>query len=221
MNVSKTGALNILKEGLISLGLTPSDDWMSSFATYLAELRRWSTAYNLTGIKNDRDIVVKHFLDSLLYLNPVPCGIVRAADIGSGAGFPGIPIKIVRPDIEMYLIEPSGKKAAFLRYMTRQLRMQNIEIIEKSVEAVAIPSDLKEPVDIALTRALFDMREFVRKAAHIVRPDGVFILSKGPKVKEELRKAGDMEYQMLKIPLPQSDILRYIVVMKAKRAVLG
>jgi hypothetical protein len=54
-----------------------------------------------------------------------------------------------------------------------------------------------------------------------VRPDGIFILSKGPKVKEELRKAGDVEYQMLKIPLPQSDILRYIVVMKAKRAVLG
>lgn len=219
MNISEPGALEILKEGLYSLGLTLSDDRMRRFAAYLAELKRWNAAYNLTGIRNDKDIVVKHFLDSLLYLGPVPQGIVRIADIGSGAGFPGIPMKIIRPEIGMYLIEPSGKKAAFLRHITRQLKMDKIEVIEKRVEAITIPADLKAPVDIALTRALFDISEFVGKAAHIVRPEGIFILSKGPKVTEELKKTGDMEYALMKIPLPQTDIVRYIVVVNAKRAV--
>lgn len=207
----------MLKEGLLSLGIKPSDERMKSFATYLSELKRWSAAYNITGIKNDRDIVVKHFLDSLLYLHPVPKGSVRIADIGSGAGFPGIPMKIVRPEIGMYLIEPSGKKATFLRHMKRRLNMQDIEIIQKNVEAIVITSDLKMPVDIAVTRALFDVREFISKAAHIVRPDGIFILNKGPKVKDELKKAGDIGYQLLQIPLPQSDIIRYIVIAGANR----
>jgi 16S rRNA (guanine527-N7)-methyltransferase len=219
MNGSESGVLKILHEGLLSLGLTPSDEQMRSFATYLAELKRWGAAYNLTGIRNDKDIVVKHFLDSLLYLGPVPQGIVRIADIGSGAGFPGIPMKIVRPEIRLYLIEPSGKKAAFLRHITRQLHMDNTEIIEKNVEVITMPAELGEPVDIALTRALFAIREFVRKAAHMVRPDGILILSKGPKVTEELEKAGDMEYRVLKIPLPQTDVMRYIVVVKAKGGV--
>jgi 16S rRNA (guanine527-N7)-methyltransferase len=216
MNVSESAALTILKEGLLSLGLIPQDERMRSFATYLSELKKWSKAYNLTGIRNDRDIVMKHFLDSLLYLRPVPQGIVRIADIGSGAGFPGIPIKIVRPEIRMYLIEPSGKKAAFLRHIARQLQMDNIEIIEKGVETITIPKDIGSPVDIALTRALFDIREFIQRAAHIVRSDGIFILSKGPKVMEELKKAGDIECTLLKIPLPQADIMRYIVVVHAR-----
>jgi len=208
----------ILKEGLLSLSLTPSDDRMKCFSVYLSELKKWNKACNLTGIRNDEDIIIKHFLDSLLYLEPIPQGIIRFADIGSGAGFPGIPIKILRPEIEMYLIEPSGKKAAFLRHITRQLKIGGIEIIEKRIEETTVHGELGAPVDIALTRALFDIKEFVLKAAHIVKPGGVFILSKGPKVKEELKKAGDLEYELLKIPLPQTDIIRYIVVAKAKSA---
>jgi len=200
------------------LSLTPSDDRMKCFSGYLSELKKWNKAYNLTGIHKDEDIIIKHFLDSLLYLGPIPQGIVRVADIGSGAGFPGIPIKIIRPEIAMYLIEPSGKKAAFLRHITRQLKIKGIEIIEKRIEEINVLAELGAPVDIALTRALFDIKEFVLKAAHIVKPGGVFILSKGPKVKEELKTAGDLEYELLKIPLPQTDIIRYIVVAKAKSA---
>jgi 16S rRNA (guanine527-N7)-methyltransferase len=214
----ESGTAEILKEGLLSLSLTPSDERMKCFSGYLSELKKWNKAYNLTGIRKDEDIVIKHFLDSLLYLGPIPQGIVRVADIGSGAGFPGLPIKIIRPEIEMYLIEPSGKKAAFLRHITRQLKIGGIEIIEKRIEEINVLAELGAPVDIALTRALFDIKEFVLKAAHIVKPGGVFILSKGPKVKEELKTSGDLEYELLKIPLPQTDIVRYIVVAKAKSA---
>ena len=81
--------------------------------TYLSELKKWNRAYNLTGLAKDEDIIIKHFLDSLLYLKAIPQGALQVADIGTGAGFPGIPITIIRPEIEMYLIEPSGKKVRF------------------------------------------------------------------------------------------------------------
>jgi 16S rRNA (guanine527-N7)-methyltransferase len=219
MDYFESRIAKILKDGLLSLGVSPSDDRMQCFSIYLSELKKWNKACNLTAIRNDKDIVVKHFIDSLLYLVPMPQGIIRVADVGSGAGFPGIPIKIIRPEIEMYLIEPSEKKVAFLRHITRQLKIERIKIIEKRIEEITVHGELATPVDVALTRALFEIKEFGRKAAHIVKPDGVFILSKGPKVKEELKKAGDLEYELLKIPLPQTDIIRYIVVVKAKSAI--
>ena len=180
--------------------------------TFLAELRKWNRAYNLTGLKKDEDIVIKHFLDSLLYLNAMPDGELKVADIGSGAGFPGIPIKIIRPEIEMYLIEPSKKKSAFLRHIIRQLRMERIEVLEKSIEEIRVNQELPSPVDIAISRALFDIKEFIKKASHILKPDGTLILNKGPKVKEELKTLGNVRYEQLDVSLPLSRITRHIIV---------
>ena len=218
MDFLKIRTAEILQEGLLSLGVNPSDDRMQCFSAYLSELKKWNKACNLTGIRNDKDIVVKHFIDSLLYLVPMPQGIIRAADIGSGAGFPGIPIKIIRPEIEMYLIEPSGKKAAFLRHITRQLKIERVTIIEKRIEEITVHGELATLVDVVLTRALFDIKKFIQKTAHIVKQGGIFILNKGPKVQEELKKIGDLEYELLDIPLPQTDIMRSIVVVTLKRA---
>jgi 16S rRNA (guanine527-N7)-methyltransferase len=204
--------IGLLKEGLAELGLPPSDDLLNAFMTFLAELRKWNRAYNLTGLKKDEDIVIKHFLDSLLYLNAMPDGELKVADIGSGAGFPGIPIKIIRPEIEMYLIEPSKKKSAFLRHMIRQLRMERIEVLEKSIEEIRVNQELPSPVDIAISRALFDIKEFIKKASHILKPGGTLILNKGPKVKEELKTLGNMRYEQLDVSLPLSRITRHIIV---------
>ena len=113
----------LLRDGIIELGFTPSKEQINAFMIYLSELKKWNKAYNLTGLEKDEDIIIKHFLDSLLYLKAIPNGEIRIADIGSGAGFPGIPIKILRPEIEMFLIEPSRKKSAFLKsyYPTTQI----------------------------------------------------------------------------------------------------
>ena len=204
--------IGLLKEGLAELGLPPSDDLINVFMTFLAELRKWNRAYNLTGLKKDEDIVIKHFLDSLLYLNAMPDGELKVADIGSGAGFPGIPIKIIRPEIEMYLIEPSKKKSAFLRHIIRQLRMERIEVLEKSIEEIRVNQELPSPVDIAISRALFDIKEFIKKASHILKPEGTLILNKGPKVKEELKTLGNVRYEQLDVSLPLSRITRHIIV---------
>jgi len=219
MDILKASTAAILKEGLLSLGITPSDNRVRFFSVYLAEIKKWNKACNLTGIQSDQDIIIKHFLDSILYLKPMPEGVLRIADIGSGAGFPGIPIKIVRPGLKMFLIEPSGKKAAFLRHMIKLLQLEGIEVIEKRIEKIQLPSELGTPVDIALTRALYAVEEFVRKAAHVVKPDGLFILSKGPKVRGELERAINLEYKLLEVPLPQTNVMRYLVVVKAKSTV--
>lgn len=178
-----------------------------AFMTYLQELKKWNSAYNLTALRTDEDIIIKHFLDSLLYLKAIPEGEVSIMDVGSGAGFPGIPIKIMRPGIVMYLLEPSRKKASFLIHIIKTLELDKIEVIEKRVEDVESLN-----VDFAVTRALFDINDFMKKALPHVRKGGRLILSKGPKVKEELKKIKDMNYELLTLTLPLSDIKRFIII---------
>lgn len=202
----------LIKDGLIELGLTPSTEQINAFMTYLFELKKWNKAYNLTGLKKDEDIIIKHFFDSLLYLKAMPNGEIKVADIGSGAGFPGIPIKIIRPEIEMYLIEPSRKKSVFLRHIIKELKLKKIEVIEKRIEEI---KEIQEPplsADVAVTRALFGIKEFIKKASHIVKQGGILILNKGPKVNEEIKALKDIRYEILILNLPLSDIKRNIVI---------
>jgi len=201
----------LLRIGLLESGFTPSDEQINAFMTYLSELKKWNRAYNLTGLKEDKEIITMHFLDSLLYLRAMPDETITLADIGTGAGFPGIPIKIIRPDIQMYLIEPSGKKAAFLRHIIRQIQLKQIAVIEKRIEEIKVNKELPCAADIGVTRALFDIGKFIKKASHIMRPGGILILNKGPKVHEETAKLGDVSYTLLTVDLPLSDIKRYIV----------
>ena len=207
----------LIKDGIIELGLTPSKVQIDAFMTYLSELKKWNKAYNLTGLKKDEDIIIKHFLDSILYLNVISDGEIKIADIGSGAGFPGIPIKIIRPEIEMYLIEPSMKKSAFLRHIIRELQLKKIEVIEKRIEEIRVNKELPLSVDVAVTRALFSIKDFIKKASHIVKKGGILILNKGPKVKEEIKILKDIKYEMLTFCLPLSDIKRHIVMVNPKK----
>lgn len=204
----------LLKIGLEESGLLPSNEQIDAFMTYLSELKKWNKAYNLTGLEKDEDIVIKHFLDSLLYLRAMPPGEPRIADAGSGAGFPGIPVKIMRPQTEIYLIEPSQKKTAFLRHIIRRLAMDKIEVIESRVEQIKVNQELPLPVDIAVTRALFSIGEFIKKAAHIVKRGGILVLNKGPKVKEELKNLSGVHYDLQTVPLPLTGITRYLVIVR-------
>ena len=205
MGEKKTDEL--LRKGLEELSLHPFKECLISFRTYLLELKKWNRVHNLTGIKKDEDIITKHFLDSLLYMKAMPQGALKVADIGSGAGFPGVPIKIIRPEIEMYLIESSVKKSLFLRHIIRLLKVNKIEVIEERVENI----EKTFTVDIALTRALFTIDDFIKKASHIVKDGGMLIQSKGPKVQEELKKLKDMNYEIIPCKLPLTHIKRYIV----------
>jgi len=202
-----SSAESLLKKGLNELFLEHTATQVSSFMTYLAELKKWNKAYNLTSLKTDEDIVVKHFLDSLLYLKAMPEGEISVMDVGSGAGFPGIPIKIMRPDVKMYLLEPSRKKVGFLRHIIGVLGLDGIEVVERRVEDAGSLT-----VDVAVTRALFNIREFVKKVYSHVRNGGRLILSKGPRVTEELKLIKDIRYDLLALFLPTMNIKRFLVI---------
>jgi len=196
----------LLADGLGKLGLDCSERVLSAFDIYLAELMRWNKAYNLTSIRNERDVITSHFLDSALYLKALPVAAKSVADIGSGGGFPGLVIKILRPDLTVHLIEPSGKKCAFLRNMLRKLPLEGTHVHEARLEEV---KDMQ--VDAAVTRALFSAGDFVKMSAHILKPGGTLILSKGPKYKEEIEALASA-HSVIDMKLPGEDIVRHMVI---------
>lgn len=201
---------NLLIEGFKELNLEHNEHIINQFIKYLIELKKWNRAYNLTSLKKDEDIIIKHFLDSLLYLKAIPDGRWEICDIGSGAGFPAIPMSIVRPDLIIYPIEPSRKKTAFLRHIKRMLLLNNIEIIESRVEEVR---DCL--FDIGVSRALFDIKDIIKRASHIIKREGFFVLNKGPKINEELKSLpGNIKVEIMKVHLPITKIERNIVIIR-------
>ena len=199
----------LLAEGISALGMRPSRQQLSAFMSYLSELKKWNRAHSLTSLKTDREIVVSHFLDSLLFLKVLPDSAASVADVGSGAGFPGIPMKIMRPSLKMVLIEPTKKKAVFLRHICHLLGLQEIEIIDKRLEEV---KNIR--ADAAVTRALFRAAEFAEKAKHILEPAGLLILSKGPSAKTELEEMELSEIDVREIDLPYAGMKRALIILR-------
>jgi 16S rRNA (guanine527-N7)-methyltransferase len=202
-------AADLLRRGIAELGISLTQKQVEGFTLYLAELRKWNRTYNLTGLKSDRDIVVKHFLDSLLFTKVFPVGIRTVADIGSGAGFPGMPIRIAMPDVKVFLIEPTKKKAAFLAHIRDKLGIADLEIITKRIEDI---DGLH--VDVCVTRALFTVGDFIRKTGAVVNKNGLLILNKGPKLSEELRGLDRGNITVSDFRLPLEDIVRHLVVVR-------
>ncbi len=203
---------DLLKEGLEELGIYYSAKQINAFITYLDELKKWNKAHNLTGLKTDSDIIVKHFLDSLLFLKVLPENIETVADIGSGAGFPGIPMKIINTKLKVFLIEPVHKKTVFLKHISNKLGLKDIDVIDRRIE------DIKGiKVDAAVTRALFSIKKFIFKTKDMLNENGILILSKGPKLDEELKNLVLEDISMIDIKLPFLNITRHMVMIKKSR----
>ena len=199
----------LLIQGIEKIGLPYTPSRIASFIVYLEELKKWNKAYNLTGLRNDSDIIIKNFLDSLMFCRILPDNVRSVADIGSGAGFPGIPIKIMNQELRVVLVEPTGKKALFLRHICSRLGLKDLEILNQRVEDVKGIS-----VDAAVTRALFTVGEFVKKSAHILNKNGVLVLSKGPKIREELVGLETMNISVVDMVLPYDQALRHLVLVR-------
>ncbi|MBI4843341.1 MAG: 16S rRNA (guanine(527)-N(7))-methyltransferase RsmG [Nitrospirae bacterium] len=207
----------LLIKGLEELRLTHSKKEIDVFLTFLSELKKWRRAYNLTALKTDEDIIVKHFLDSLLYLKALPAGKLHIADIGSGAGFPGVPIKIMRPEIKMTLVESSRKKSAFLRHIIRELGLSEIEVLQKRAEEIG--GDFHKYFDVIASRATFDIAEFIKAACPYLKNDGLLVISKGPRFsKEEITGgAGNAVFkEVIRTGLKHEGIVRNLVVLKCR-----
>jgi 16S rRNA (guanine527-N7)-methyltransferase len=124
------------------------------FRLYMNELKRWNSAINLTSIDDEKSIIIKHFADSMAALKLIDMTKnINALDVGSGAGFPALPLKIVRPDMSICLLEPNQKKSAFLRYMMGALRMDEVQVITRKLEDYATLPETKGIFDYVVVRA--------------------------------------------------------------------
>lgn len=135
---------------------------------------------NLTALATPAQIVQQGFLDSLACAPLLPRPAGRVIDIGSGAGFPAIPLALVRRDIELTLVEPSRKKVSFLRHVTRQLGLTLIQIVPSRSEALLGEPGMREAFDIALARAVAPLTEIGQFVLPFLRPAGIFLAQTGP-----------------------------------------
>ena len=146
---------SLLRQESEKLGISLHTEQVDQFMAYLEQLQAWNRSFNLTGITSGKEIVIKHFIDSLSAL-PISNMKVGATllDVGTGAGFPGVPLKIVRPDLAISFIEPSHKKCSFLRFIAGFLRLQHVEIFNGSFDQYVADPELRRSFDYITTRAL-------------------------------------------------------------------
>ena len=171
-------------------GFTFSETQLKQFVTYRDELKRWNQKINLTAILDDHGIIVKHFLDSLSILCCFSMPkYAKIADVGTGAGFPGLPIRIYRPDVEMSLIEASKKKAAFLKYLLSILGFKNIEVVNARAEELINLSDYNSQYDLVLIRYVASIIDSAEYCIPLLRTNGTLIAYKAWDVRSELREA--------------------------------
>ncbi|MCX8028043.1 MAG: 16S rRNA (guanine(527)-N(7))-methyltransferase RsmG [Thermodesulfovibrionales bacterium] len=178
---SDTNISEIISKALTSIGINPDVRLIDTFIIYLKELLRWNKAYNLTSITEPKEIIYKHFIDSLLYDYFLEDKSSSICDIGTGAGFPGIPLKILNNGLKLTLIEPSRKRCAFLLDLKKRLKLTDLEIIQDRIENVR---DRK--FDVVVSRALFKLQELIDKAKALLKDNGYFIISKGIRGRDEL-----------------------------------
>lgn len=168
-----------LDAGLATLGLDPA--LAPPMLDYLALLVRWNRTYNLTAIREPHEMVTLHLLDSLA-LAPHLDGVARLADLGAGAGLPGIPLALARPGLQVELVESNGKKARFMRQAVRTLGLANATVHECRAEALDLPGRF----DAITARALATLADIVAVGGHLLRPGGRLLALKGVRPDDEI-----------------------------------
>ncbi len=173
-----------LIEGSRKLGIPLSDDQAVQFGLFLEDLKEWNKKLNLTSLSQDEDIVILHFLDSLAVHPHLPTGL-SLLDLGSGAGLPGIPLKIVDPPRPVTLVESSKKKVLFQEHIIRRLGLNGIESLWARGERLEETSGLKSRADLLVSRAL-SLKDVLRSGSPLVKSGGALVVMKGPNFEDEL-----------------------------------
>lgn len=173
-----------LEKGVLQMGLSVSEENLLAFELFAGELRKWNRTINLTAIKREDEIAVKHIIDSLVCAGYVSDD-ERLLDIGSGAGFPAIPLKMVRPSVQVTSVDAVGKKILFQRHISRLLKLEGFEALHARVEAMAETHG--RGFDVIVSRAFSRLDQFAALAAPLLSERGRMIAMKGPAVAEELR----------------------------------
>jgi 16S rRNA (guanine527-N7)-methyltransferase len=183
---------NLLAEGAQAFGIYLDGEAVEAFEVYLKEILKWNQKINLTAIRSEKGIVLKHFLDSLSVVPYLP-KYSSVLDIGSGAGFPGIPLKIIEPTLEMTLIDSVRKKIDFQRHIIRMLGLKGIGAIHGRVQDKEILQGLGGRFDITLSRAFSELRTLLVLSFPLLKEGGLVIAMKGDVESDELRLMAEAE----------------------------
>lgn len=211
----------LLEERIQKLELPVKEEILESFIIYKELLVEWNKMINLTAIKDEEEIAVKHFVDSLTcakYISEKE----RIADVGTGAGFPGMPLKIFfGNDAKLVLIESIFKKVKFLEEIKTKLNMQNVEIIQARAEEIGSEKNHREAYDKVVSRAVAELAVLAEYCLPLVRVGGLFLSMKGGEPEEEIRAAekaisvlGGKVKSVEKITLPSTNIKHSIIVVE-------
>ena len=179
----------LLADGARELGVGLSADQLDRFSRFADLLIEWNARFNLTSIVEPREIVIKHFLDSLSVMKVLPASAKRVIDIGAGAGLPGFPIKIARPDLTVVLVEATRKKCDFMTAIIKELKLYNVFVVNARAEEVGRDPDHREYYDVAVARAVADLPVLVEYLLPLVKVGGKAIAQKSRNVAEEIERA--------------------------------
>jgi 16S rRNA (guanine527-N7)-methyltransferase len=211
----------LLIEGAKAFGIYFDKKIAEAFELYLKELLKWNQKMNLTAIRTEKGIVLKHFLDSLSVF-PYLSNISSLLDIGSGAGFPGIPLKIVKPSLEMTLVDSVRKKVDFQRHIIRILGLKGIEAIHGRVQDKEIRQAMGDRFDMVISRAFSVLQTFLIFGFPLLKKGGIVLAMKGGMDREEIRLLSNREearYRLQKIIpliLPFSSFKRSILLFEKR-----
>ena len=219
----KAGLVEILKEGSQEYGIELSDVQADKFINYAELLKDWNTRINLTAIEEDKDIIIKHFIDSLTIAPYLIKGGLSIIDVGTGAGFPGIPLKIVIDNLKVTLLDSLDKRIKFLNEVINTTQLKDINAVHGRAEDFGANPEYREKFDISTARAVAALPVLLEYCLPFVKIGGTFIAMKGNNIEElkDSKKAlsilgGEIE-EVKEISLPFGEMRRNTITVRKLR----
>lgn len=211
-----------LLENANKLDIKLKDNQLQQFQEYMKLLLEWNQKINLTAITEPEEIILKHFIDSLTILKYIKEND-KVIDVGTGAGFPGIPIKIAKPEIEMNLADSLNKRINFLNIIIQNLNLSQINTIHTRIEDLGKNKDYREKFDVVTSRAVASFNVLLEYMLPLVKVGGLCICMKGSNIEEinnskkSLEVLGGKIEKIEELVLPGTDINRNIIIVKKIR----
>ena len=201
-----------LKQGSQSLGLNLSDDALGLLLKYQDALVLWNKAYNLTAIRDPKEMLVKHLLDSLSILKDLPAG--RLLDVGTGGGMPGMIVSLCQPERNCVLLDSNGKKIRFLKQFIADLKLKNVIAVQTRVENEDSIQDLGK-FDVVTSRAFASLSDFVAAARPYMHDSTVIAAMKGLVPTEEAEQLKtEFSCQVIELRVPRLDEQRHLLLLQ-------